>query len=126
MRKVGLLALGASLTLVACTTILGDFSVGDGGVIDGGNDVQTNDVANDGPAPDVVVDSGPDVQPVKLANCKLDPNKVTSFVFSGSNPVDDGDRITVLSIPNKNRVYIEHYNSIYYADFNDNDSTASL
>jgi len=127
MRKVGLLALGAALGLAACTSILGDFSVGDGGATDGGNDVQQNDVVtNDAPA-DVVTDAGPDVQPVKLANCTLDlQSKLTTFLWPTDAGVSDGDRTIVLTIPQKNRVFIQTYNFIWYADFNDNDQTATL
>jgi len=128
MRKVGLLASALSMALLACTAILGDFSVGDGGTTDSGNDVQTNDVVtNDGPGPDVIVDSGPDVQPVKLATCTLDTtSKLTTFSFQNQTQISDGDRTMVLTIAQKNRLFIQSYNNIYYADFNDNDSTATL
>ncbi len=129
MRKWGLLALGAALGLVACTSLLGDFTVGDGGTTDGGNEGGGNDVnnpdspsSNDGGA-DADADAAP---PLKLMNCAVNTQQVTALKFAAATSVDDGDRIFVYQLgQNKpNRAFIVHNQGIDYTQFNDNDQSA--
>jgi hypothetical protein len=126
MRKWGLLAFGAALGLVACTSILGDFSVGDGGTTDSGNDVQVDDVVTSDVQQDVAVDAGPDVQPIKLANCTLNTTKPTVFSWPAQTPVQDGDRVFVFEIPQHNRLFVQQNSTIWFTDFTDQDATATL
>ncbi|HSQ64049.1 MAG TPA: hypothetical protein VLM85_12575 [Polyangiaceae bacterium] len=129
MRKLALLPL-ALLPLLACTAILGDFSVGTV-ALDGGGDGSPSDVVSNPDAP--LSDGGGDgdadaAPPLKLLNCTLDVNRV-SFVFddAGTTQTNNGDHPTIYPLAsNQYRLLLSGYNGFYYTDFFDNDSSRTF
>ena len=128
MRKLALLPL-ALLPLLACTAILGDFSVGTVAG-DGGGDGNPSDVIANPDAP--LPDGGGDADaapPLKLLNCTLDVNRVSlTYDDAGTTTqVNNGDHPTIYALAsNQYRLLLGGYNGFYYADFFDNDTSRTF
>lgn len=117
-------AAGTAVSALACTAVLGDFTVngaatGDGGTGDG---AITGDGGGDGGVGDGSADAPP---PLKPLSCAITPPKV-SFSYAdidGGVNLGDSPRLIVYQLPSHDfRIIVPGYQTLVYADFNGNES----
>ncbi len=125
MRRSFLISFAAiaAVSALACTAVLGDFTVSGSATGDGGaGDGAIGDGAGGGDGGDGSADAPP---PLKPLNCAIAPQKV-SFSYAdldGGASIGDSPQILVYSLTSGQfRIIVQGYDKLLYADFSNNES----